>query len=618
MIDVQPLIREAFVRLDPLPSGAEGDWQDVLGRVQLPPRRQPIARRSLEVAVAAAIALTVASLATPLGAAIGRSFHGFSAWITGSPGTPASPSAQRAFEKANARSWAGFPPGTQLRKLIETGTSGSTFTLYGFRSGDALCLRLVAKGRAAGASESCAPLQALQSAKEPALVVASDEPFGLPKVAPGESGYRPELASATFGIASDGVKKVILRGDGTHEAVVASNAFLYVAASPKLGARVRSADVVAANGSTAALPLVAAPYGENGTPAPDHFARPTGPTHFERTVSGGTVSWIEQRQDRGRPIGPRELKRLGEGALTHVTFAREVQPDPANPARVAFLIGKPARDPFHRFRRGQQELCVFLLQGGGGGAGGGCGQLQGMFAQVPFSLGISLASGADQYAYFSGLASDDVARLRIFLTNNTIESVPLKDNAFAAPVARALFPARLVAYDSAGRIIGLDTVGEPTAAAPLPVKGAVWARLTSAVAADGTSATISTALAQGGGLCWQIRFSDGMLGGGPRCAPPYWEGDTAVNLEVDDTPGGGAFIFGVVRPQVADVVIHYRDGSTKTVMPSHGLILVAAPQSVKPPANPVDLIVGFDENGNQLGSEDYSNTPALMPPRAKP
>src|SRR4029079_9843181 len=114
-----------------------------------------------------------------------------------------------------------------------------------------------------------------------------------------------------------------------------------------------------------------------------------------------------------------------------------------------------------------------------------------MFSGLPFNLGISQASGADQYAYFSGIASDDVALLKIFLTNGAIENVPLKDNAFAAPVARGLMPARVVAYDSASRIIEVDTVADPTTAAPPPIKGAVWQSIQHAVAADGTSAKIS-------------------------------------------------------------------------------------------------------------------------------
>lgn len=52
------------------------------------------------------------------------------------------------------------------------------------------------------------------------------------------------------------------------------------------------------------------------------------------------------------------------------------------------------------------------------------------------------------------MASDDVAAIKIFLANGTIEDVRLKDNAFAVLVSRALFPARVVAYDTQGRIIG--------------------------------------------------------------------------------------------------------------------------------------------------------------------
>jgi hypothetical protein len=615
MIDVEPLIREALVGLDPLPHGIEVNWQDVLGRVQQPIRSRPrVARRPLQVAIAILLALVIASVASPLGAAIGRTFGDFSAWISGSPGKPASRQAQQAFEKANARGWVGFPPGTRLRKLIETRASGSTFTLFGFRSGDALCLRLVATGPAAGANQSCAPLQALQSAKEPALVVATDEPFGLPRGRPRSPNYKPQLASATFGIASDGVKKVVLQADdGRHQAIVASNAFLYIDQRPKPGVYTRSAEAVAANGSTTHPLLVVAPHGANGTPAPGHVARPTGPTQVERQVSGGTVSWIQHRRDRGQPIDPSGLKHLRVGAVTDVTFARAVQPDPANPARVAFLVGKPARDPFHRFQPGQQQLCVFFVPQGRSGSGS-CSALPLRFGPEPFSFDSYLFGSGAQFDYFSGIVSDDVAQLKIFLTNSTIEDVPLKDNAFAAPVARALFPVRVVAYDSASRIIGIDTVGEPNTAPPSPVKGGAWKTIRHAVAADGTSATISTALARGGGLCWRIRFSDGLDGGPALCLPPYRAvGEPPVNLVVQDTRGG-AFIYGRVSSDVTSVAVHYRDGRKTTARPSHGLVLVAAPQRVKPPANPVAEIIGLNRSGRQIGSEDYSHTPALPPP----
>jgi hypothetical protein len=442
MIDVEPLIREQLSELDPLPASLAEDWADVLSRVRGAQRgwRRDQARPLRLALAAAVIAVGIAGVATPLGAAIGRTFDGFSAWITGSPGTPASPQAQQAFEEANARSWSGFPPGSELRKLIETETGGSTFTLYGFRSGDALCLRLVATGPIAGANESCAPVQALQSAKEPALVVASDEPFGM---------ARPKFASATFGIASDGVTNVILHGDdGAHEAIVNSNAFLYIDENPKLGVRIRSAEAAAADGSTQALALAVAPYGGNGSIAPDHMGPAQGPAGVDRQPSASTVAWIEHREDRGEPLDPQLLKRLTGTVMDSVTFARVVQPDLANPARVAFLVGKMKRS----LQPKQESLCVFLLQGGG--AGGGCGTLTEMLSKQPFNLGVSLVSGADQYAYFAGMASDEVAAIKIFLADGTIEEVPLKDNAFAVPVARALFPARVVAYDAHGQIIG--------------------------------------------------------------------------------------------------------------------------------------------------------------------
>lgn len=149
MTDVEMLIREQLSGLDPLPPALSANWDDVLSRVRQPAsagreRLRARPRRLAFAVVVAAIGFTVASLATPLGAAISRGLGDFSAWIAGSPGTPASPEDQQAFEQENERDWTYFPAGTQLRQLIQTETAGMTFKLFGFRSGDSLCLRLVA------------------------------------------------------------------------------------------------------------------------------------------------------------------------------------------------------------------------------------------------------------------------------------------------------------------------------------------------------------------------------------------------------------------------------------------------------------------------------------------
>lgn len=53
--------------------------------------------------------------------------------------------------------------------------------------------------------------------------------------------------------------------------------------------------------------------------------------------------------------------------------------------------------------------------------------------------------------------SDGVARIDLFLTDGERWPVPLKDNAFSVEVPRAKRPAELVAYDAAGRIVGITT-----------------------------------------------------------------------------------------------------------------------------------------------------------------
>jgi hypothetical protein len=220
----------------------------------------------------AAAIFAVVSVVTPLGAAIGRSLDNFSAWISGSPGTPASPKDQQAFEQEKERGWTDFPTGTQLRQLLQTEAAGMTFTLFGYRNGDLLCLRLVASGYEGATGSSCAPVSALrQVIKEPALVMEADAGgFGSASTKPGPNGYLPEKASATYGIASDGVKDVILSADdGEHHALLGSNSFLYVADHPASGTRVRSIKAIAADGSTVALPFRTAPFGTNDGVATD-------------------------------------------------------------------------------------------------------------------------------------------------------------------------------------------------------------------------------------------------------------------------------------------------------------------------------------------------------------
>jgi len=56
------------------------------------------------------------------------------------------------------------------------------------------------------------------------------------------------------------------------------------------------------------------------------------------------------------------------------------------------------------------------------------------------------------------IASDDVSRIEVFLSNGERWRAPLRDNATAFRIQRAKFPARFVAYDAAGRVIDVKTI----------------------------------------------------------------------------------------------------------------------------------------------------------------
>src|SRR4051794_14808233 len=109
---VDPELAEQLERLAPA-TAVVGDWQAIVTAAR---RRRRRRRFGQLVTVGMALVLGV----SPIGGAIVDGIGDFSAWLRGTPGTPAAESDQQAFDRSNERSWAGFPEGTQLRSLIKT------------------------------------------------------------------------------------------------------------------------------------------------------------------------------------------------------------------------------------------------------------------------------------------------------------------------------------------------------------------------------------------------------------------------------------------------------------------------------------------------------------------
>jgi hypothetical protein len=578
-------LQDCFERLVPAPGREESDWEEVVLRAtRLPDRRRRW--RPVMLAALLIVAVLVGAVVTPLGRALAAGLGDFSAWLRGEPGDPAALSDQAAFERANQRSYAGFPRGTQLRRLIETEVNGHRYQLFGFRAGNSLCLRLLL--RSIGQPRTgCAPVAELERAVAPAVVVLADASLGKQDVPPTEEGYVPALAAATFGIVADGVREVELVDDaGRHQALIGGNAFLLIADRPKLGQRTRSVFAVGANGRRLRVPLAQAPYGELGAPSAGQPGNAPGPTRVERVVKGGKIGWLERREPRGEAPPPgTPFSGRGRDPFD-LDFARVLTPDPDSHMRILIAIGTRTFPGFGQ-RPEQPSLCVFLLSGGG--AGGGCNPLHDPFPGRPFMSGLSQRAGGDQFSTLHGGTSDDVDRLELFLAEGARVAVPLRDNVFLVQVPRTQFPVRLVAYDSDDRVIGIDhwKTDPVTHTGPRPV--GPWRLIATAQADTGEIARLRLARGSNGGTCFTLRITGGA--GGSGCSPRRSFSGPPLQLGGNNTPTA-QFLSGPVQPGITQVDLLLDNGNHLTLPVVEGFVLAALPAARKP----VEAR-GLDSNG---------------------
>jgi len=101
-------------------------------------------------------------------------------------------------------------------------------------------------------------------------------------------------------------------------------------------------------------------------------------------------------------------------------------------------------------------VCVAELRPIRGGAGG-CGLADpSQWDQGVFGIaGLSEWFEGDQFVSWSGLVSDEVAHLDLYPTGGEPFPLPLADNVFLPDVPKTAFPAKLVAFDAEGRVVGI-------------------------------------------------------------------------------------------------------------------------------------------------------------------
>jgi len=585
------LVLNALDRDVPIRQDAQPDWNDVLARAgvasAIDPDGAPVAARAAPrrwwpraaLAFAAAVAAaTAVALLTPVGGAVTRGFGGFADWLSGRPGEPAPASEQRRFEAAGERAWAQFPQRPQLRKLLHARVGSGRYTLYGFRSGNAICLRLAVAGLArTGPVLACAARSELERARD--LVVPVKANVGV-----GWSGDPPTSAQASvsFGFVAAGVRRVALGSDAQHttEATVANGAFLHIIM--RRGAVVRIGIASNERGRLQRFRLAVARSDEH-TGAMSR--RPKGPAQVERVVIGGSVGWFERREPRGNPL-PLELRsQLEQGPRMRIgRFARVVQPDPDDFLRL--VVAERAG------RRG--EICTFLLTRGG--IGGGCFPIERAFARAPVLASWGFSGAGQQFWIFQGVATDAVAHVKLFLANGERRQLPFRDNVVLARIPVVKMPARVVAYDRAGRVISVETIAGSAQPGPRPT--GPWRKVARVDADPGPRAVLRTAASTGGGTCLRLDLIN--RSSALSCYPKRFR--NPVELQIQNTRLA-TFVYGRLRAEVVAVELRYRDGDRETVKPVNGLLLHPVPARHARDGHRITFALARDATGNPLGRQ---------------
>jgi len=587
--EFDPAVIRALERYAPMPDESV-EWDLILHHAHLGGRRRP-RRRLLALALTAGVLLVLA-FATPLGGAISGLVADFSRWLAGTPGTPVSEQEQRAFDEAQARSWVAFPGSPKLRQLSRVEKDGVTYDLVGFRSADSLCIRVITSGAVHDRRLTCAPVIELRNDDVPVRVLFVDWGIGKgdKREQIGFDTYTSARAQVTAGIAADGVESIELHDDqGSHRVPTVSNAFLYVADRPEVGQRVTQIRAQLTDRQLVDVPFTVAPWafgdfgGASGVPG--------GPTKVERQVATGAIGWVAHREERGAPIDDSLRKKFR--AFSDISFGRVLTPDPNSPKRVAITIGAPGGHGAAL----AAALCETLLASDGS-AGGGC--LDRTFRHGPFSFGYSVSGGGDQYATFAGVASDDVARLELYTaTGNKIE-VPLRDNAYLADVALARLPAKLVAYDRQGRVIGIEQT--PRSEGPARLVSPPILHLSVAANGVGTLELLASKTREGG-QCWEAKGTGKVTLRAASCIGPQW---TVAPLRVAPIPDPAVFLYGRAREDIRTLTLRYADGEQGELSPGkYGYVLALIPEDHRRPGHQLVALVGRGGDGHIIAREDF-------------
>jgi hypothetical protein len=245
-------------------------------------------------------------------------------------------------------------------------------------------------------------------------------------------------------------------------------------------------------------------------------------------------------------------------------------------------------------------LCQWFVTRGG--ANGGCTTYPKVFERTPLTTGMS-GGGSGAFVTVNGFASDDVAHVEAIMATRERVDVPLADNVFAVDLPRAKLPARLVAYDSDGRVIAVSDAWRDIGEDAGPARGRAELLLR-VDGPEGSYAELSVGPSNQGGECQYIKhFVDRRhTGVGLSCKGAGWTGPP---IQVYSQFQPVRFVGGRVRDDVKTVRIHFADRTTVTLQPKRGYVLYAVPAERLTEARRAVAADGLDKTGRVVGQMSF-------------
>lgn len=473
-------IKSVLVRKVPLPTDLGHDWEGLLTRADVSARPAHTRRLLYSLAFAALAAIVLA--ATPLGAVIARGFGDFSDWLNGTPGQPISKAEQKTIEREESRElrnhWVSFPQGTKFRRLIVTKVDGVEYKLYGYRAGDMFCLRLSTSSETVPIV-SCAPKTELTLRKKPVLALFVDASI----FNNGKTGLLTPFmrkSTVTFGIASDGV--TVVRGltrSSKLPGLVAGNSFLIVnrrndVIDPKsrssetwiIRNRVRSIVAGDAGGDVVKVRVAGGLGGIEGRTGA-LMAPVSGPGFrmAKQKIAGVKIGWLDRREPRGTALSQRfwwsytlppqcGLECAVLAGAHEIVYSRLITPDSGGGLRIGVSRHRDGETcialVYPQEKKAWSQSCMSkkdLSSGSWSEAN-----------TYRFTTGTGIREGA-QYSIQAGLVDDHVRRMTLLLVSGKQIPVRIKDNAYVFLLAETDYPVRLVAFNSANRVVNVERLG---------------------------------------------------------------------------------------------------------------------------------------------------------------